>query len=415
MTGDKKLIHQSVAGSRLELRVGDIRGDCTVEFGGQHTFILPPCPKGGAVSMFDATNAKAFILSYPLIALFFSSGRVCGTILQIAFMKSRRLTALMMLLGAVPLASADWSATTRATTYYTSDVGLFTASQRLSRDADPTQPALDTRLTGQGGGGVMETMAQMTNSSVSDYGKTILDVRGDGYVFYDHTQYSNGNVGIQAKQILPTETSVMLRYYYNPDLFLGNNLEHQSGLFKIAPERVTSQIAALHLGQKIGDDMELILFSRYGTRRYDQAFNERDTDFWSVGPHFDWEILPKVTLGLAYHYERGTAAGRYQPQFNDDVSYINNFAAADLDIELEEKWTISLAFDYEKNNWLSQFQQDDRNGAIEQVFFGEALIRYRVEENVSLHAGVQHGRRKMNVEPVAVMNTNVGMGVKAEF
>lgn len=56
--------------------------------------------------------------------------------------------------------------------------------------------------------------------------------------------------------------------------------------------------------------------------------------------------MPAVTLGLAYHYERGIAVGRNLPQFSDDMSYVNNFAAADFDIELHEGWTLSFAFDY---------------------------------------------------------------------
>lgn len=331
-----------------------------------------------------------------------------------SFQPLRGLFFLILLLR-TSLALADWSTVARATSYYTNDVGLFTASQRLSRDADPTQPALDTRLTRQGSDGVMETMVQVTDSIESENGKTTLDVRGDGYIFYDHTNYSNGNVGVQASHLFPTKTSLMIRYYYNPDLFLGNNIERHSGLFTIASERVTSQIVAIHIGQELTDNIALRLFSRYGNRSYDQAFKQRNTDFWTVGPHFDWKIMPAVTLGLAYHYERGIAAGRNLPQFSDDVSYVNNFAAADLDIELHEDWTLSFAFDYERNHWLSRLSGDDRNGAFEQVYFGQALLRYKVEENVSVHCGLQHGSRKMNVEPVAVMNTNVGLGLKAEF
>lgn len=321
----------------------------------------------------------------------------------------------LILALSVSSASAEWSSVSRATTYYTSDVGLFTASQRLSADADPTQPALDTRLTGQGSDGVMETMVQVTNAIESDKGKTTFDIRGDGYIFYDHTKYSNGNVGVQATHLFPTKTSLMIRYYYNPDLFLGDNIERRSGFFTISPERVTSQIVAMHIGQELTDDMSVRLFSRYGTRRYDQAFQQRNTDFWTVGPHFEWKIMPAVKLGLAYHYETGTAAGRNLPQFSDDVSYINNFAAADLDIEVYEDWTLSFGFDYERNHWLSQLSDDDRNGAFEEVFFGQALLRYRVEENISVHCGLQQGSRKMNVESLAVVNTNVGLGLKAEF
>lgn len=329
--------------------------------------------------------------------------------------KIARGFCLSILVLKASLASAEWSTEARATSYYTSDVGLFTASQRLSRDADPTQPAIDTRLTGQGSDGVMETMVQVTDAIESDHGKTTFDVRGDGYIFYDHTHYSNGNVGVQANHVFPSRTSVMIRYYYNPDLFLGNNIERRSGFFTIAPERVTSQIVAMHVGQELTDDIEVRLFSRYGNRRYDQAFQQRNTDFWTVGPHLDWKLMPGVTLGLAYHYEKGIAAGRSLLQFSDDVSYVNNFAAADLDIEVHEDWTLSFSFDYERNHWLSQLPGDDRNGAFEQVFFGQALVRYKVQENVSVHCGLQHGSRKLNVETMAVVNTNIGLGLKAEF
>lgn len=125
--------------------------------------------------------------------------------------------------------------------------------------------------------------------------------------------------------------------------------------------------------------------------------------------------MPAVTLGLAYHYERGIAAGRNLPQFSDDVSYANDFAAADLDIEVNEDWTLTFAFDYERNHWLSQLPGDIRNGAFEKVYFGQALIRYKVEENVSAHCDIQHGSRKQSFETSAVVNTNVGLGLTAEF
>ena len=91
-----------------------------------------------------------------------------------------------LLTAALPqLAHAEWSLTTRGTFFYTSDASLFTASQRLSRDADPTQPALDTRLTRQGSDGVFETTAQVTKTLESSLGKTSFDLRGDGFVFFD--------------------------------------------------------------------------------------------------------------------------------------------------------------------------------------------------------------------------------------
>jgi hypothetical protein len=78
-------------------------------------------------------------------------------------------------------------------------------------------------------------------------------------------------------------------------------------------------------------DLSVRLLNRYGMRRYNEAFSERDINFWTIGPHMDWRVAPKVKLGFSYHYERGLAEGRKQPQFEDDTSYVNHYlSAADL-------------------------------------------------------------------------------------
>jgi hypothetical protein len=41
---------------------------------------------------------------------------------------------------------------------------------------------------------------------------------------------------------------------------------------------------------------------RYGLRRYNEAFSERNTNFWTIGPHVDWRVAQKIKLGLSYHY-----------------------------------------------------------------------------------------------------------------
>ena len=45
---------------------------------------------------------------------------------------------------------------TQGILFYTDDVGVFSATRRLSRDGDPTQPAIDTRLTDKGSDVVFE-------------------------------------------------------------------------------------------------------------------------------------------------------------------------------------------------------------------------------------------------------------------
>jgi hypothetical protein len=321
-----------------------------------------------------------------------------------------------LLAVAIPMtAYAEWSLTTRGTLFYTDDVGIFSATRRLTRDGDPTQPALDTRLTGQGSDGVFEPMLKLSNAFASRYGTTTLDLRGDGFVFFDHSRYSNGTLSLQGQQAFTPETKVLLRYYYNPDLFLGDNEERRSGSFLITPERVTSQIGSLRIDQKVAEGLELRLLGRYGTRRYNQAFRQRDTDFWTIGPHLEWKLLPAVTLGLAYHYERGLANGRHQPQYEDDVSYANHYASADLEVELSEDFSLAAGFHYEHNDWLSRFEGDERHGANENVYQGEMLLMYRISEKTRAYTGVQHSSRKESFETEGIKNTNVGLGVQAEF
>lgn len=327
----------------------------------------------------------------------------------------RRVAAVLLAISGTAPAFAEWSLTTRGTLFYTDDVGIFSATRRLTRDADPTQPALDSRLTGQGSDGVFEPMLKLSNSFDSRYGTTTLDLRGDGFVFFDHTQYSNGTLFLQGKHAFTPETRVLLRYYYNPDLFLGDNEERRSGSFLIAPERVSSQIGSLRIDQEVAEGLELRLLGRYGTRRYNQPYRQRNTDFWTIGPHMEWKLLPAVTLGLAYHYERGLADGRHQPQYEDDVSYANQYASADLEFELSEHFSLSAGFHYEHNDWLSQLEGDERNGANENVYQGEMLLVYRISAITRAYTGVQHSSRKESFETEGITNTNVGFGLQTAF
>ena len=66
---------------------------------------------------------------------------------------SQRRVLLLLCLNARGISTGwtEWSATTQGTLFYTDDVGIFSATRRLIRDGDPTQPALDSKLTGQGG------------------------------------------------------------------------------------------------------------------------------------------------------------------------------------------------------------------------------------------------------------------------
>ncbi len=171
-----------------------------------------------------------------------------------------RLLATGCALVRTPLALGDWAATTRGTMFYTDDVGVFSATRRLTLDGDPTQPALDNRLTGQGSDAVFEPMLDVARSFAGRYGKTTFDLQGQGFVYFGQSRYSHGTLRLQASQEFSAKTSVLFRYYFAPDLFLGENEVRVAGEHEVeeshgseterselAAERVTSRIGALRV------------------------------------------------------------------------------------------------------------------------------------------------------------------------
>ncbi|WP_455243932.1 hypothetical protein, partial [Petrachloros mirabilis] len=220
------------------------------------------------------------------------------------------------------VAFAEVTVNGRAILFYTDDVGIFSATRRLSRDGDPTQPALDTRLTEKGSDVVFEPMMTVGKTFSNSLGTTELSLRGQGFVFADQTKYSHGTIRLQVLHGLSDATRVRLRYYYAPNLFLGDNEDRRPGSQGLTGESVTSHIWSTRFERNLTQDIEVSLLGRYGLRRYNEAFAHRDTNFWTVGPHLDWRLSHRVKLGLAYHYERGLADGRKLAQFEDDVSYV---------------------------------------------------------------------------------------------
>jgi hypothetical protein len=122
-----------------------------------------------------------------------------------------------------------------------------------------------------------------------------------------------------------------------------------------------------------------------------------------------------VKLGFGYHYERGLADGRNQPQFEDDVSYINHYLTADADIELMERLSLVMAAHYELNTWTSNLAGDERNGAHETIVQGEMMLVQRITDRVQTFVGFQRSNRKQSFEADSVKNTNIGIGILASF
>ncbi len=328
---------------------------------------------------------------------------------------ARAWVALVVSLTTATPAVAEVTMQGRGILFYTDDVGIFSATRRLSRDGDPTQPALDSRLTDQGSDVVIEPDLTLATSRVNRWGTLELSGKGQGFIYTDHARFNHGTLRLEALQAFSPETRARLRFYYAPSLFLGDNESRQPGSTGLAKESVSSYIWSARLERNLTPEVEVRLLTRYGLRRYNQAFEERDTDFWTVGPHFEWRVAPGVKLGLGYHYERGLADGRNQPQLKDDVSYVNHYGSADVEVELTKRVSFATAFHYERNNWTSGIPGDERQGAHENIFQGDAVVYYRVADKARVGLGIQRSSRKESFDPSAVKNTNVGFGIEAAF
>jgi hypothetical protein len=321
----------------------------------------------------------------------------------------------LWLLPQLSSAEEGWSLEGGGILFYTDDVGLFSATRRLSRDSDPTQPAIDSKLTDQGSDVVFEPMVDITRSLTNKLGSLDLNVQGQGFVFTENPEFNHGMLRLQATQALSSATRMQARFEYAPNQFVGDNEERQSGQQQVSAEKLTSYIGSTRLIHDVTPDFSVKLLGRYGMRRYNEAFSERNTDFWTIGPHVDWSVAPKIKLGLSYHYERGLAEGRNQPQFEDDTSYINHYLSADVDIELTERLSLFTAVHFEHNIWTSGLAGDERNGAYENIYEGDLTLAYRLTDSIQGFGLIQRSSRKESFESNSIKNTNVGIGLSAQF
>jgi len=316
---------------------------------------------------------------------------------------------------------AEWELDVRSNAYYTDDVALFSATRRLSRHQDPTQPALDSSLADQGDGFVYEPMAQVTTTFDLMGRNTKFLVRGQGFVFVDNSRFNHGSLGVEATHDLTSSTNLSLGYFFGPDLFLGKNEVREPEAGGAQPprfkdEEFTTNYWVASIDQQLpgASDITLRLLGRYGLRNYDKAFDQRDTKFWTIGTHLEWALTHTVGFALGYHYERGLADGRHQPELKDDVSYYNHFATGELEIELTEQVALELGVHYEFNGWTTGIEEDERKGEHENLVQGDIATRYQVTESIQMTAGFQAAYRKESFED-KLTNYNIWVGAKMVF
>ncbi|MEO8324734.1 MAG: hypothetical protein ABI618_02720 [Nitrospirota bacterium] len=316
---------------------------------------------------------------------------------------------------------AEWKVSGESNVYYTDDAALFSATRRLSRSQDPTQPVINSNLAKQGGDVVYEPVATIAKSFSLMGRHTQVSVRGQGFVFTDKTRFTHGSLGVQATHNLTPSTSLLLRYFFGPDLFVGKNEvrplgESEGNPPKLRNETFTTNYWSGRIVQDIPgvDKARLILYGRYGLREYDKPFSQRDTRFWTIGTHVEWSLTQKIDLALGYHYERGLADGRNQPELQDDTSYFNHFVTGELEYEITERLGLAMGLHYEFNGWTTGIQGDERKGQHENVIQGDIAFRYQVNNMLQVTAGFQGSRRKESFEE-GLNNLNTWLGGKWAF
>ena len=311
---------------------------------------------------------------------------------------------LLILLTVEHPAIAEWKFGGETNVFYTDDVALFSASQRLSLQEDPTQPVIDT--TDQGDDVVFEPAISLGRSFQPSWGEVEVELRAQGFIFASHSEFTHGTYGTQITQVLPADTLLRLRYHYGPNLFVGKNRERRSGEERLAEERVTTHFGTVELEHDVRENLMVRLLGRYGHRSYNEMFKQRDTDFWTVGTHAAWEIIPGVELLLGYHYERTLADGRKKPEFEDDISSFIHYVVAELEVEVTEKTAVKLAFDFERTNYTTGIPDDERRNGSENIYQGEVELRHAIHENIDLLVAYLRGQRKFSFEDrQAIINT----------
>lgn len=304
-----------------------------------------------------------------------------------------RLVLLLLAVGdALPKSAlAEWSLNAGQKVSYTTDAFQFSSSRRLALSEDPTQPTIVPLDKPQDV--VWEPMVEAVRTSSNGLGANELSIKAVGFIFTDKPIFNHGEYRIQDRQRLNDSTSLLLRYRYVPNLFLGPNFERQSGQRTIQEERVTSHRWRMELEHRLTDRWTATVIGRFGLRFYNDAFAERDTHFYAAGPQVSYRAVSWATMTLGYLYERGLADGRDEPQFQDDVSYFLHMLSAAVEFRLLPKLTLNLMYLHLRKDFTSGIVGDTHVGRFDQTHQGWAELRYDLTTHAAVTASFQRTQR----------------------
>ncbi|MDH4152558.1 MAG: hypothetical protein OEV01_02100 [Nitrospira sp.] len=315
-------------------------------------------------------------------------------------------------------AFAELSVTGSGALFYTDNANLFSATRRSSLDGDPSQPVLDTSSFGHAKDMVFEPAVRVMKFIPSSWGQTAFTAKVRGFIYSVNPEFSQAGIYLEGVHAFNSDTAIRLRFFSSPDQLLGQAEVEHDGIHRAQDARVTSNIGAVRFDKRLSEHFEVQLYGRAGIRRFNQPFTDRDTLFWTIGPHFVWHMTHHARMVLGYHYERGLAEGRHHPDLHDDSSYVHHFASVALEADLMENLELELDFHYERNNYTSGIPEDEHHflGG-ENIFLGSGRLLYQLTDNSALTLTVQRANRSLHAEHVGVQahNTNVGLGVFYRF
>jgi opacity protein-like surface antigen len=310
-------------------------------------------------------------------------------------------------------AQAEWSASVEQRTSYTTDAFQFSSARRLALSEDPSQPTVVP--VEKPDDVIWEPALEVIRGSSNSLGKNELSFKARGAIYTNNPIFDHGDYRIQDRQWLDSDTSILLRYRYVPNLFLGPNFERQTGTFSVQDERVTSHHWRAEFERRLNEELNAALIGRYGLRLYNDAFSERDTQFFTVGPRFQYRPTNWMTVTLGYLYERGLADGRQETQFKDDVSYYLYTVSFGTEFQISSRLALNLVYLHLRKTFTSDLVGDSHMDRRDFTNQGLAELRYHLTLAAAATLGFQQTQRTSTNALRGFNDTIVSVGGQYQF
>lgn len=323
------------------------------------------------------------------------------------------LTSLLAIVAWVPPSDAggDWSAVAESRVTYTDNVFAFSAARRQRLSEDPSQPTVVGPE--KKADVVWDPSLEVIRASSSR--ATVLSFKAHGFLYTDNPVFNHGDYRLQVRQTVTPRTTVLLRYRYVPNLFLGPNFERRTGSQLIEDERVTSHGFRMELERRVGERWVIGLIGRGGLRFYNDPFAERDTRFYSAGPALSYEVGSLAVLSLGYLYERGLADGAGDIRFNDDISYRLHVVSTVADVRLSERFSLHLLYLYRRKDFTSDLVGDTHLERHDDTHQGTAELRYHMTAATRLSMGFQRLQRTSTAALRSFQDNQLWLGAQHLF